>query len=592
MMSEEVQTALAANPEGLYQANSEGFNAQIIISRFECIPVGQRHEILTQTKLSDWLQNVFGVNIQHTARILSILQHNTFRSLFLQFCLTRYGERNFAWSLATKIIQSKLDCIWIPKIHEFLDFSTNIFGESYRQLSYDDWKMILDLETGRPEYPLRLLFFPTRDDYFNGSSIRRAPWRIDDAPLPALSQPFQTKQYEFHSRRPNFLLAFGDELYCTIYQKLREYRNLPCPTWHNWYVFERDVIVKMRKVLVHIACWVKPDWVYPAPASQRYKEFLWETELETLLFPDVVENSNAQAQEFIERLKEQIQNDQIWQDSSNESLLAAPPASLKRKPDEPGLSDEYFHRFGHLHWGRVVSLVVEMCGPILTNQMAKYNDLAYLESLHSPCLPWGLLISQSNLEKNQLLLKTRSILKDKATKSGLIEEAELFGALWHYRVLKGHMMNTVLWGFAGGRGRPDGLLTSDTEWDNAVMVLRDCASVLIKHNFEVDLDDQQEDLSKFSLNKHLLPKSSTPHLRKPGFIANRPVDYSSRENELHARLAEHNKSIAKNTLVKNPPIGKRKRGTEDTADKSEQTTHSGTQQEHSGEKSGDTQVIE
>ncbi|OJJ79773.1 uncharacterized protein ASPGLDRAFT_158453 [Aspergillus glaucus CBS 516.65] len=471
MMSEEVQTALAANPEGLYQANSEGFNAQIIISRFECIPVGQRHEILTQTKLSDWLQNVFGVNIQHTACILSILQHDTFRSLFLQFCLTRYGECNFAWSLATKIIQSKLDC-----------------------------------------YPLRLLFFPTRDDYFNGSSIRWAPWRIDDTPLPALSQPFQTKQYEFHSRRPNFLLAFGDESYCTIYQKLREYRNLPCPTWHNWYVFERDVIVKMRKVLVHIACWVKPDWVYPAPASQRYKEFLWETELETLLFPDVVENRNAQAQEFIERLKEQIQNDQIWQDSSNESLLAAPPASLKRKPDEPGLSDEYFHRFGHLHWGRVVSLVVEMCGPILTNQMAKYNDLAYLESLHSPCLPWGLLISQSNLEKNQLLLKTRSILKDKTTKSGLIEEAELFGALWHYRVLKGHMMNTVLWGFAGGRGRPDGLLTSDTEWDNAVMVLRDCASVLIKHNFEVDLDDQQEDLSKFSLNKHLLPKSSTPHI--------------------------------------------------------------------------------
>lgn len=58
--------------------------------------------------------------------------------------------------------------------------------------------------------------------------------------------------------------------------------------------------------------------------------------------------------------------------------LANPPTMLKKKPDEPGLPGDYFQRFGHLHWARVVSLVVEMCGPVLQNQLARYNDLEYL----------------------------------------------------------------------------------------------------------------------------------------------------------------------------------------------------------------------
>ena len=51
---------------------------------------------------------------------------------------------------------------------------------------------------------------------------------------------------------------------------------------------------------------------------------------------------------------------------------------LKKKSDESGLSEDYFQWFGHLHWAWVVSLVVEMCGSVLQNQMARYNDLKHV----------------------------------------------------------------------------------------------------------------------------------------------------------------------------------------------------------------------
>lgn len=90
---------------------------------------------------------------------------------------------------------------------------------------------------------------------------------------------------------------------------------------HEWYVFERDVTVRMRKILLHVMCWINPEWAYPPPASQRYKEFTWENEVQMVLFPDAVEDGNALTQEFLSRLMQQVEQDCMWQDSSNEKQV-------------------------------------------------------------------------------------------------------------------------------------------------------------------------------------------------------------------------------------------------------------------------------
>ena len=126
-MSLESLTLLAANPEGLYQANSEGFTVQNIISQFESTPPAKQQEIMTQVKLGEWLQNVFGINIQYTARLLSILQHPTFHQIFLRYCCTHYSKHLFSLSLAVKMIHSKLDHIRTP----YNPFSDNLTNHGY-----------------------------------------------------------------------------------------------------------------------------------------------------------------------------------------------------------------------------------------------------------------------------------------------------------------------------------------------------------------------------------------------------------------------------------------------------------------------------
>ena len=61
--------------------------------------------------MSEWLNNVFGVGIDHCACLLTILNHDEFCHLFLEYCLTHYGEQKFSWTLSSKIIAFKLDFV-------------------------------------------------------------------------------------------------------------------------------------------------------------------------------------------------------------------------------------------------------------------------------------------------------------------------------------------------------------------------------------------------------------------------------------------------------------------------------------------------
>lgn len=40
----------------------------------------------------------------------------------------------------------------------------------------------------------------------------------------------------------------------------------------------------------------------------------------------------------------------------------------------------------------------------------------------------------------------------------MLQEAELFGVMWHYQVLKGQIQKTMVWAFASSKSWPHGLL--------------------------------------------------------------------------------------------------------------------------------------
>lgn len=73
-----------------------------------------------------------------------------------------------------------------------------------------------------------------------------------------------------------------------------------------------------------------------------------------------------------------------------------------------------------------------------------------------PYSPWGPVIGRT-LKQNQAVRRTPSML-NKDEEENLIQQGEIFGALWHYRSLKSKMVETINWGLKGGKKRPENLI--------------------------------------------------------------------------------------------------------------------------------------
>ena len=79
----------------LQQVNSEGYNAQVIIQHFKSLPAEECEAVTKPKQMSEWLNNIFGVGIDYCAHLLTILNYDKFHHLFLEYCLTCYGEQKF-----------------------------------------------------------------------------------------------------------------------------------------------------------------------------------------------------------------------------------------------------------------------------------------------------------------------------------------------------------------------------------------------------------------------------------------------------------------------------------------------------------------
>jgi hypothetical protein len=132
--------------------------------------------------------------------------------------------------------------MWKQEFQKFFKFCSTIFGAKHQNLIvYNDWKMILALDQGRPLSQLRLLFFPKREDYWteftNGSVQRRKqPFPISSdysskLELPKLESPIVIQNQEFANRRPGFLVNLSDASYKDVFRHLHAHQNLYCPTW-------------------------------------------------------------------------------------------------------------------------------------------------------------------------------------------------------------------------------------------------------------------------------------------------------------------------------------------------------------------------
>ena len=83
----------------------------------------------------------------------------------------------------------------------------------------------------------------------------------------------------------------------------------------EWINLESQVISKMQAILCHVMVWIDPTWTYPSAASQQLKDFQWCDEASSILFSQYAD-SKAHAGEFLDKLKEEVSNENMWCDNS------------------------------------------------------------------------------------------------------------------------------------------------------------------------------------------------------------------------------------------------------------------------------------
>ena len=95
-----------------------------------------------------------------------------------------------------------------------------------------------------------------------------------------------------------------------------------------------------------------------------------------------------------------------------------------------------------------------------------------------------------------------------------------------------------------------------------MVVLKDQAQVLERYGYTHAIDNFSEDLSAFSLDRSEPATITTKET--PGFLKCRPKMFTSQAEDIQAKIKEHNRSIQKNSVIRQSETQKRKRNeTED-----------------------------
>ncbi|BCS27014.1 uncharacterized protein APUU_70170S [Aspergillus puulaauensis] len=556
--------ALCANSKPVSLQNSEGYTAYYVISKWNVLSAEDQQKLTSsKTEFDSWLYQTFGITPDTTPRIKPILRNDAWKNSCFRYVSTRYGEATFNWALITRMLGTRLDFIWIAEFKKYFHFMSKILGGSENLLHKNDFMKIFSLPAGRPDFHLRLLFFPNTSDYWDGKTPHKRPFALpveyrSNKALPKLSKPVHVGGANFEHRRPDFMDMLDEKQYVRIFHALRDNRDLECPSWSDWTQLEKHPVKPTCQLLKHILTWVEPTWKFPERANHALQYFHFTTEVKRLMLNE--DTDTEIARQFILTILKEVKQETMWRDTVVETELKTLPTNLL----DEGKNEDYLQRFTKTCWANIVNLVTHQKADCLRGDMAQFNNKTTLQDQLLPTPTWGNIIVDTNFRDNMMLLKTPA-LDNPLTRAAFADEGDVFGALIHYRELKRKMLLTLEWGYIIPLGknslRPKNLIASMEEYIAAAEVLVELDMALQKVGYNLDRDNFNEDLGSFTLRRDIArPVDTRPE--KPGFQDARPLKYKTLEEEYLDEFKRARRQRM-NMMVERSGTRKRKRGDPD-----------------------------
>ncbi|KAJ9252399.1 hypothetical protein DTO280E4_1599 [Paecilomyces variotii] len=117
---------------------------------------------------------------------------------------------------------------------------------------------------------------------------------------------------------------------------------------------------------------------------------------------------------------------------------------------------------------------------------------------------FGSITQRAQFQYNDAVKNLR-ILKVNRYKNDLKTQTDIAGALWMYRSIKRSMVRTMKLGFGETNDRnkdSEDLIKTKEEWYECLRALREAADLLIKWDWAPDVDDANEFLRRFTLDRN------------------------------------------------------------------------------------------
>ncbi|QKX60427.1 uncharacterized protein TRUGW13939_07572 [Talaromyces rugulosus] len=451
------------------RAGFEGRTAYQLISKLLDLSSGHQQDIL-RPRISQYsFERILNPRLDRSARMMAVLRHAKFRRFVHLYCTTKYGEKNFSWSLICDIINSKLDMIWLPKLEEFLDFGAAIFQENMTFPSASGWEKIMGAE-GQPHESLLLLFFPSGEIYYDETGknytdkqnynlvLKYEKYnKLNDEASALIGDP------GFRYRRSGFLTKLSDKAYVQV----------------NKYVFKRSTLSE--------------------GGTRPWQGGITDSEYA------------RRSRVLIENIWNEVAIRDYWKENSILlKQLKNFPIGVPR-PSNKTEVENYMDRFNYDNWSHLVKMVIEHAGPCLAGPTDRFNDMIDGKGQGFSPSPRHERFVDDLFSQNNRASQLGTVLNNIVSRNKLAKRLKVSEEMWFYCELKSTMLNNVKFGMRSKYSTKEeqiNIIKSTKLYNVGKDNLLGIAYILHENGIEVDVDNLHEDISKFDTSSDHDPEKS------------------------------------------------------------------------------------
>ncbi|KZF18790.1 hypothetical protein L228DRAFT_56410 [Xylona heveae TC161] len=506
---------------------------------------GERDSIMkSKTSFQTWASQVSRIDGKDAQRFITLLRH-PLKDLLDRICATPWGRETAKISAFDRMARTRLDQVWRKLFHKTFEGMRDLLGNEhsakYTRQDVEIVRRIAEQDYVTELYVARL-FYPTEREVRSKSDLVK----LDDA-VRLAGNDHLYRRYQLFS-------YLSEQEYHTLFMTVLK-RTPEVHTFSELAALANGEMTIASHVIEHIVHWLNPTYTKPANASKERRNEQWVDVLTRELEPGTPpaegqeDTGGHRARGLVDHLIEMITGERRvgWQEKALASTYTPPPSEwTEMKPREAAIA-KYQKRFEHETWCDVLQLVKDNV-PSAHLRSFLLDGLIEQDPKSKPWTSWATktraVMWRSLQDSNAMHL-----VSPRVERKIMEHESAIFCTRLMYSAIKRRLQRQSERDLEPPSRRTrarEERMTMD-EVNNARHTLRQYAEFLQSKGYNLNADDDQEDVSWLSLElcesdradagasrkRRRLPAPTIPHDQSQHPEGSTPAQTSIADQPIH-----------------------------------------------------------